>query len=334
MTLDYRAAARRGAVRLSQLVGPDGKFLYHYDKIGGPLRGYNVLRHAGSIWAMLHVGGEKMRPAARRASAWLVKRYRLSRNDVSGMALVYKDQIKAGGNALAILAHLELGTPKDVSMACGLANYLLKLQREDGDYHHMLWTDGTIDEVRSNYYTGEVMFALARYAAAAKAPRYLASVLRAERMLGPRSYGVAEQSHWMLYALEAIHKSLDLAPDQGVSRRDLEAHACKIAQSIVDNPIYRVRNQSTATACQSEGLLAGWRLLRSSDETERYGRLCDRMLGEVEMNLEQQLRYQVADGGFLKGDNDSSVRIDYIQHNISSLYDFAIIQDEAITPNI
>jgi hypothetical protein len=323
---DCRAAAMRGAIRLAQLVGSGGEFLYHYDMIGRSLPGYNALRHAGSIWAMLHVGGQAKRPAARRAVAWRVKRYRRNRTDGSQLALEHRNQVKAGGNALAILAHLELGTPKDMRLARGLANHLLSLQREDGDYHHKLWVDGTIDEFRSNYYTGEAMFALARFAAAAKAPRYLASALRAERVLGPRGYGVAEQSHWMLYALEAIHKSLHLAPDQGVSHGDLEEHACKIVEGIIDDPAYRARNQSTPTACRSEGLLAGWRLLRGAQEAERFAKLRDRILIEVKKNLVQQLRYQAADGGFINGANDFSVRIDYIQHNISSLYDFAMIQ--------
>ena len=323
-----------GAIRLAQLVDARGKFLYSYDVTGRPLPGYNALRHAGSIWAMLRIGGQTVRPEARRASNWLVKRYRWNRHDGSALALVHKDQIKAGGNALAILAHLELGTPKDMRYARGLANHLLSLQREDGDYHHKLWTDGTIDEFRSDYYTGEVMFALALFAARAKAPRYLASVLRAERTLGPRSYGVAEQSHWMLYALEATHKSLRLAPNQGVSRRDLEDHARKIVEGILDDPSYRARNQSTPTACRSEGLLAGWRLLGSSDEQERHTPLRDRILIEVKTNFAQQLKYQAPDGGFFTGENDFRIRIDYIQHNICSLYDFAMIQDQAIASEI
>jgi hypothetical protein len=328
MGIDCRAAAMRGAFRLAQLVGSKGEFLYRYDMIGRPLRGYNALRHAGCVWAMMHVGGQATRSAARRASAWLIKHYRCTNGN--GLALVHRDRIKAGGNALAILAHLELGTPKDMRIARGLANHLLSLQREDGDYHHKLSTNGAIDDFRSDYYTGEVMFALARFAAAAKAPPYLASAMRAERMLGPQGYGVAEQSHWMLYALEALHKSLHLAPDQGVSHRDLEEHACKIVEGILDNPDYRARNQSTPTACRSEGLLAGWRLLRSAEEAERFAKLRDRILVEVKANLRQQLRYQAADGAFVNGENDFSIRIDYIQHNISSLYDFAVIQGDAI----
>jgi hypothetical protein len=48
----------------------------------------------------------------------------------------------------------------------------------------------------------------------------------------------------------------------------------------------------------------------------------------VKENLRQQLRYQAADGGFVNGEHDFSVRIDYIQHNISSLHDFAVIQGD------
>ena len=161
------------------------------------------------------------------------------------------------------------------------------------------------------------MFALARFAAAARAPPYLASAMRAERMLGPRGYGVAEQSHWMLYALEALHTSLHLAPDQGVSHRDLEEHACKTSRAFwrtltivpATNPL-RPRSKRG-----SAGRLAPAPIRR---RVGAVAKLRDRILIEVKANLLQQLRYQAEDGGFVNGKDDFSMRIDYIQHNISS----------------
>ena len=46
--------AYHSAVCLAGLVRKDGSFLYRYDSQSGESRGgYNILRHAGAIWALL-----------------------------------------------------------------------------------------------------------------------------------------------------------------------------------------------------------------------------------------------------------------------------------------
>jgi hypothetical protein len=134
--------------------------------------------------------------------------------------------------------------------------------------------------------------------------------------LGPRDYGVAEQSHWMLYTLDLAD---ELAPS--AANRD---YAARIAAGILRDRAYMARGQSTPVACRSEALLAYMRILGRSDaagfapsfaESEAVVREC----------LAAQVRFFRKDGSFIGGAGKPDVRIDYIQHNISAFAAFAVM---------
>ena len=50
------AIAQAGAMKLAELNFQSGRFRYRYDaNSNADLSGYNVLRHAGTVWSMLYV---------------------------------------------------------------------------------------------------------------------------------------------------------------------------------------------------------------------------------------------------------------------------------------
>jgi hypothetical protein len=292
-----------GADALRSLLLPNGRFVYGYERWPEkkPLKGYNLLRHAGAVWAMVTCGGESFKPAARRALNYLQSKYHMFPDGSLGVES--RDRVKLGGNGLAILAHLAIGAPEDLELAEKLGDLLLTQQREDGDFHHKIRTNREVMAFESDYYTGEILFGLILLHKATGERRFLEACDKAVKHLAPMHHGVEEQSHWMLYFL-AEHWQITRSEDSfGL--------ACLIANDIMTNTGYRTRRRSTPTACRSEGLLAFHRLAKLA----RDAALAARVLSHVVEDCNEQHRFYRG-GFFIGGDEDQSVRIDYIQHNI------------------
>jgi hypothetical protein len=134
--------------------------------------------------------------------------------------------------------------------------------------------------------------------------------------LAARDYGVAEQSHWMCYAIEAAYA---LTPDSA-----LLAYADRIAGNILDRPHYKERPRCTPIACRSEGLLAYLRTLRRSGRADerRFAQVRD----EIAINPALQLKDRLPDGAFCQGAGSSMVRIDFLQHNIAAFLGYSEIE--------
>jgi len=322
--------AIEGAQCLARLVDRRGKFLYRYDADKpGPSTGYNILRHCGAIWAMTEVANRagplpEVLAAARRAADWLIAKHIRAYGATGTQCVVAGDNVKLGGNGLAILALLELATAtaeKDhIALARQLAGYILLQQRPDGDFiHKRRFSSDKILPFRSDYYTGEALFGLLRLSAVTGDARWLEASEASERMLAPLDYGVPEQSHWMLYALEQLHA---LRPHPLY-----RAHARAIADGILQSPVYRTYRRSTPIACRSEALLAFMRLCAgiAGDVADRpaFDRVASASREAVHDNLELQLAYRRSDGSFVHGLESSQVQIDYIQHNISSFLGYS-----------
>lgn len=318
--------ARRGATRLMRLVQEDGRFIYRYSGTGVPkqTKAYNALRHCGAAWSMLDTArqlGEMtaVADAAERAVHYLISHFIHPFGDDGRRCVVDKGKVKLGGSGLALLAVTELyrlkKTDSLLDLARGLGQYITSQQRADGDFVHSL-VHATEKErsFRSDYYTGEALFGLMWLHEVTGEENWLDSVVASEERLLERNYGVEAQSHWMLYALEALYAARP-------SKAYLE-HARRIAEHIVAFPTYRDRARSTPIACRSEGLLAYVRLLERAGTTGCAPAAWD-CVNTVRENLEMQLKFKTANGAFICGSDSNEVRIGYIQHNISSFLAFS-----------
>lgn len=324
--MDAIEVAHSGATCLAGLLKKDGSFNYRYDsQSGAPLDGYNVLRHAGSIWSMLDVYRNipdlNVLAGSRKATHYLLDRYLRFFRSYNNPCICEDNKIKLGGNALATLAMLSLfeltGEQFLLSVGEQLSHFILSQRTKSGGLvHKQYFESGKISDFDSLYYTGEALLALLDLYRLTRNNYWLDTVLELESSLAVEDYGVREQSHWMLYSLENL---ADFDPSNVYYK-----HAAKIATNIIDNPDYLQWQRSTPIACRSEGLLAFLRMKRP-DGVDDKG-LYEKCLLQVKQNLHAQLAFRLDDGSFIRGGNDrrnNEVRIDYIQHNISSFLHYA-----------
>lgn len=315
-----------GARFLAGLAGADGRFKYRYDaRTGHESKGYNVLRHAGSIWSMLDVYSfrreEKVLASARRAVTYLLNNYLQFFRDYNNVCICEDNKIKLGGNALTIIALISLSKithdPFLINISERLGHFMIDEQGPDGDLiHKRYFRSGKISDFKSMYYTGEALLALMELYNATRDSKWLDAVKSIEAKLAAKNYGVKEQSHWMLYALAALSEV-----DNSTIYYD---HAAKIAKHILEHPDYLTWDRSTPTACRTEGLIAflGMTCPRGESDEELKGKC----LQQVTENLSLQKTFIHSEGDFVRGGDDhrkDEVRIDYIQHNISSFLHFA-----------
>jgi uncharacterized protein YyaL (SSP411 family) len=254
--MDPLAIARTSAMSLANLVQKDGRFKYRYDSQSDTLLdGYNALRHAGAIWAMLEVyrqtADKKLEMASRQSTRYLLDTYLRFFRSHNNACICEDNVIKLGGNALSILALLSLyKTTQDpflLTLAEQLAQFIVNQRTDDGSLiHKRYFESGKISDFQSMYYTGEALLALLTLHGATHQRHWYEAAWELETKLARQDYGVQEQSHWMLYFLELL--SQNEANHLGYH------HAEKIALDILENPEYLSWERSTPIACRSEGL--------------------------------------------------------------------------------
>jgi hypothetical protein len=316
----YSHLAQVSARCLANLVGEEGKFIYKHDALlGRRLPGYNIVRHCGCVWAMNVTATEcrdeqKVYHAARRAMNWVASSAIIPIGS-HGLGVVENETIKLGANALAILALISLPdfSSRDHALVVGLCDYIRNQRRSDGDFvHQRSATTGKIKDFRSSYYTGEALFAtLAASEILSDQDQFKWSEATL-RGLVRTGYGVEQQSHWMMYAVEACYKR---SP-----KTVFIEYADRLADQILHHPWYRRREQCTPIACRTEALLAYLRMSsNTANESSRHKRVRD-VWAAVEQNLVLQLRDWLPGGMFREGAGSNVVRIDYLQHNMMSFF--------------
>lgn len=326
--------ARAGAQRIADITDADGRMRYRYDVATGTLHDdYNMLRHLGTTWALLDVAKSapdmpQLRDAATRALGYALKTSIRFFGAPDRLCVEEEGVIKLGGNGLAMLAvlaqHDVSPSPQLVSVAEGLGRYVIDQRQDGGDLaHKRSFATGRLIRFKSDYFTGEALFGLMRLYEVTGDEVWLDAVADCEAVLAPQDYGVPEQSHWCLYALELLYRH---RPE-----RLFLDHAVRIARHTLDRPRYRRGGRSTPVACRSEGLAAFLRLAKTAD-----GQVDPQLVGDaraaVAHNLGLQMRHRLPDGAFVRGglaNGATEVRIDYIQHNVSAFLAWHRDQDQS-----
>jgi len=336
----------------TKVINSKGKFIYSYIPWENRKeKRYNILRHAGTVYSILEAyeltAEEKLLRAAESAVAYLSSKiisFQLNGKDFN--AVVERDIIKLGGNALAIIAlskHSQVtGSLKYLSLMQGLARWITETQDDEGQFtiHKINNSTGEILNFTSHYYPGEAILALMRLYhidgnevwldAAERAAHYLINV----RDKGADIYSIAHD-HWLLYALNELYRerSHDVYVD----------HVLLIAKSIMEtqvinddkNPDWNgayylplPRLESTPTAIRSEGLSAAYHLAKYTGHEKEASRIVKAIHEGIRFQLQTQLssetvffykKKKLCLGAFQRGLAQYDLRIDYTQHNISSL---------------
>jgi hypothetical protein len=339
--------ARLGGDYLTRVVLPEGRFVYSYSpETDSEEGGYNMVRHAGTVYAMLDLWrttrGPELLAAAERALDYLLECIvPFGREDDGLRAVAFDGTLKLGSAALAALALAEhcraTGARTHLPAAQGLCRYLRASQRPSGEFlHQREYPSGKPRDFVSDYYSGEALFALTRVYSLDRDPGWLDAAESGARYLietrdGARPEAEILHDHWLLYALNELHRERPLPL--------YAEHALRIARAILPQqnraplePAHLGSHydppRSTPTATRTEGLLAAHELaLRAGRSEEARAILEAAALGarfqlETQVVPERGLRVRNpgrALGGFTRSLADLEIRIDYVQHNVSAL---------------
>ncbi len=342
---------------LVNAVGDDGGFVYNYvAKRGAGDDDYNVLRHAGTIYAMLEIEAVHpqvaQRQAAERAIAWLEKRVEPCVSPDTAAACVVEDNAtKLGGNALFIVAlakHAQVtGSKEKLALMQRLALRFVSVQDPatgEFKYHKQRLPGGQATSFVSNYYPGEAILGLMRLHQLDPDPRWLDTAAKAALYLidtrdAGKSVAQIEHDHWLLYALNDLYRARQ--------EPKFMAHAKKIVAAITeaqngDDPLhpdwrggFYDEPRSTPAATRVEGLMAAFRLFKDHGEpAAAAGALAVARAG-ARFQLAAQLREEQAMyfpdpafvlGGVGEGLTAWEIRIDYVQHAVSGLLALASVE--------
>ena len=338
--------AKLSAGYLVRSVRPDGSFVYRYDlKKNVEEPGYNILRHAGTIFAMADLYGEfhdpKMKAGMDRTISFLEKQLVPGFGNDSKSLLVREGAaVKLGGNGLALVALAEYskatGSKDKREVMEKLALGILSFQEPSGRFKSKLfYPSGKDSGFVSEYYPGEALLGLVRLNQLFPDPRWLAAAERgADWLISVRDQGKGlpqlPHDHWLLYALSDLYRASPKALylDHIIKLTD----AIRLAQILsAENPAwvggYYNPPRSAPTSTRNEGLCAAYQLLKELKNPKAKD-----VLETLSRGLEFQLRTLVsaedarqfpdperAVGAVREDLTSSMVQIDYVQHSTSAL---------------
>lgn len=336
---------------------PSGEFVYleNLDPNQRYKPVYNVLRHAGAMYALADSYQYKPQPKVKaalvRAARWLQTKYIKPVKGVKDVLAVWSLpsdragegplEIKLGGIGLGLVGLLETEkvAPGTTSLKTlrQLGNGILFLQNPDGSFYSKYdpAKGGKLDNWISLYYPGEAALGLAMLAERDPDPklktRWINAAFRAIGSLA-RARATSQNvpaDHWVLIATARLWP-LHAFSDQSVPRALLLQHAIQICEVIVNDPALRdVR--TTPIATRVEGMNAALTFLPPEQQPLR-----EKMEQEVENGVAFLIKTQVKQGPQQGGmtraytepgsppvDNRANeLRIDYIQHALSAWLEY------------
>ncbi|SDO06509.1 hypothetical protein [Alkalicoccus daliensis] len=341
-----------------QAVNNKGKIVYAYQpQDGSQTTGYNILRHAGTVYSMLEVyeqmPDENLLKASKRAIKFLLSKIKnITINNKEALAVVEKDACKLGGNALAVIAlckYTELSGDKQyLPIMQKLALWMVESQDKTGKFavHKQIFSTGKVTDFVSHYYPGEAILSLVRLSKVDGDSRWLdAAENEAKYLINRRDKNETKETvahdHWLLYGLNELYReraneiyvthSFFIADAIAESQRtDRKEHDKEWIGSYKSKLI----PASTPVACRSEGLGAAYQLAVYKDRND----LAEKYKSAVDLGIRFQLQMQLRPesvmyyvnkklclGAFQGGLHKYELRNDYTQHNISSIIAYSNI---------
>ncbi len=276
-----------GSGYLAAAIDEDGKFEYriNLDPTLVVEKKYNILRHAGSIYALAQVYERAPDPellmAMKRAARFMKAETLAPVPGEEGRLAIWSkhdlnntgkpDQAKLGGAGLGLVALVSLerlapGTT-DLEELRGVARFILSMQKENGSFYSKYFAEGGRDDLwTSLFYPGEAALGLIMLYEIDPDPAWLKGAVHALEYLARTRQGRASVpvDNW---ALIASGRLLAIDPgDVEVDRRRIEAHAIQIVEEILrarptpteNDPIisFVPNGRTTPTATRVEGLVA------------------------------------------------------------------------------
>ena len=340
--------ASLGGDYLINALNEEGKFDYNYYLyLDYSSKDYNMLRHAGTVYSMLQLyeitRDEKLLKASEKAIEYLLK-YVNSFKSKKGIIsmVIFKNKIKLGTNAVTILALTKYtqvtGDKKYLMIAQNLARWIKNSQAKNGSFriHIQTFPDGKIPYRVPLYYPGETILALTRLYEIDGNSDWLQVAKKAAGYQEKVYFKIVrndsiEIDHWVVFALNGVYK-YDKRPEFvtlcfKIVDKIQEAQNKNTRYPDWDGGYYQPP-RCTPTATRSEALLYAYQIAEQSGKTGRLEEIYTTLLNNVKFQLNCEVRPEAAMflenpqkalGGFQRNLTGPDIRIDYNQHNISSL---------------
>jgi uncharacterized protein YyaL (SSP411 family) len=322
----------------------DGSFHYYYDaeKDRFPARSYNIVRHSGTAMSLLDLYAAtretRYLESARVAIRFLKTRFRPARSRNAVYVFDFDGKAKLGANGLALVTlakQIQLDSRSaDRRSAVRLANLILAMQRKNGSFE-MRYRLQSADEQGGDslYYPGEALLGLVRLFESNNDQRLLKAAQRGAQYLiqSQRQMDALPADAWFMQALGVLYNA--------DPRGDYAAHAIALAEAMIGRQYDEDSEagyaggfgpgppRATPVASRAEGLVAAYRLARSIGDP-RASKIAKSLKACARFQLSQQFTPENsgalanpkrAAGGFREGPSSTSIRIDFVQHNISAL---------------
>lgn len=310
---------------------------------------YNFLRHAGTCFSLAEYfefsNDQECLPALNRALDYMRLFSVPGLEDPQTTCFVERGLATIGSNGLAALALAKYmkvtNDKKDQDLLTRMCNWILTQIADDGNFkgHKQRYHTGNYTGSEVLYYPGEVIYGLVMSYNLLKEHKWIDGANKiANWIITVRDSDLKplklEHDHWMLYGLNELYR---ITPNQIYID-----YTAKICQAIMHRQILESQYpdylgahnnngdpSSTQAATRSEGLLAAYKLLKDFGNMPEF---TDKVLEYAKRSVAFQLRTQYtklntiyvrnakkALGGFRQSINSHHIRIDYVQHNLSSL---------------
>lgn len=304
--------------------GPDGRFIYRVnldpEVIQKPR--YNVLRHAGSMYAlaMYHRShrSEAVLAALVRAGRFLREHCIAPLPDREDLLAVWSRpeitgqkkplQAKLGGSGLGLVALLGLDeiqpTPTALEPLRRLGRFVVHMQKEDGSFHskYVPSQGGRQDKWTSLYYPGEAALGLLMLYERDPSPEWLESATDAIGYLARSREGSREvpADHWALLATAKLLANCDRR-ETALPRETIERHAIQVCDTILREQLWDGEDprllggftddgRTTPSSTRLEALLAALVFLPQQSE------LPARITSSIHEGMSFLLRSQIREG--------------------------------------
>lgn len=330
---EIRRAIVDGGEYLLRQIEPSGRFVYRVNtnpKIRMANK-YNVLRHAGAIYALGSYlslfPNEAAKAKVLAAARYLVEH---SLGPVPGQKNLatfwatpekldptkFRQHSKLGGAGLGLVALLSARRLDEQTITVAklgeVGAFLEFMQLPDGSFYSKYFPDqeGRSNKWTSLYYPGEAALGAALLYAVDPQPRWLEIGVRALGYLAQLRRGKGtdvEADHWALLATQMILPHLSRLEKSPVNQQELIDHAKQIVQKMLAefksipprSPAYggcTRDGRTTPAATRLEGLLAAYEFLPESDHALKTEILSVSQLGAAWL-----IRSMMTEGPFQGG---------------------------------
>ncbi len=279
---DCDTSATAAAQSLATRIDADGRFVYRISAAGRVHPGYNIVRHAGSLWALAayrqtYPDAGTIDAASERASAFLARCCLRAPRDAADQRALWSVpegeplEAKLGAAGLALAAWSDRRRAGQAAPALeelrGLARFIVRLQRADGHFDSKFTYDRPDDSGwTSLYYPGEAALGLLSLARIDPDPAWSLAAERALTALATARSARQQwpADHWALIATAVLLRDQPLR-DAALLREQVRQVAVTILATQRPDGAFDAGLRTAPAATRIEALIAADQVLGTDD---------------------------------------------------------------------